>query len=201
MADKTVTTCASVLYAIFQKRQQKCSCLCHTNKNKNKLLAAEMNANLFFHCKCSLECHAPKLHCPKCGRAKYFVEKKKKKKKRKAKILKFQIEHTSSNLNLTSSKNNLLCTCELLVPKCSPSLSHIISHKASFNLYSPNTSPGKFSLQDMKTTSKGCQFLHGMNNYVLFISWLVNIYLFKLYSCEKRKLIFIHYYRICFYQA
>ena len=160
MADKTVTTCASVLYALFQKRQRKCSCLCHTNKNKNKtkLHVAELNADMFFHCKCSLECHALKLHCPKCGKAKYRVENKRK--KRKKKILKFQIEHTASNVNLTSpkTKNNLLCTCELK-PKCSPSLSHIINNKPSFHLYSPKTSPGKFSLQDLKSTSKGIELL------------------------------------------
>ena len=72
MADKTVTTCASVLYAIFQKKaknrkentntapglivptskpmkpKRKCSCLCHTYENKKS--SNEFNENnKFFH--------------------------------------------------------------------------------------------------------------------------------------------------------
>ena len=157
MADKTVTTCASVLYALFQKRQRKCSCLCHTNyhKNKTKLHVAELNANMFFHCKCGLECHALKMHCPKCGKPKYHarVDNKRKKLKKK-KILKFQIEHTGSNTNLTSpkSRNSLLCFCEMMLPtKSSPSLSHIINRVTTPHTFSPKPSPGKFSLQDFQS--------------------------------------------------
>lgn len=133
MADKTVTTCASVLYALFQKKaknnvkqtatigltvpktfdkQRKCSCLCHTYENKKDELKNETNK--FFHCKCNSECElANKTICENCSsfinKDKQKIKKKKEKiknssKLKKKKIVKFQIEHTGS-LNNVGSPN------------------------------------------------------------------------------------------------
>jgi len=176
MADKTMTTCASVLYALFQKRPRKCTCLCHTNKNKSKSKTTEyleLNANNFFHCKCSLDCQSLRRHCPKCGKPKYAKETKKRtaKKQMRKKIVKFQIEHTGSNTNLVTSpvnrKNSLLCTCEfsITVPTTkgspSPLFYKTLNVKPAPHLYSPKSSPGKFSLQDFKSSSNGSSFLSG----------------------------------------
>ena len=120
VADKTMTTCASVLVALFQKRRKdknstqtkgRCSCLCHTYENKNKNLSEinEMNDNKFFNCKCNHDCE--KLVCKKCD------NRKEKRRKPVKKIVKFQIEHTGSMSSLASPNKqttNPHCSCDKL---------------------------------------------------------------------------------------
>lgn len=118
MADETMTTCASVLIAMFQKRRQSqklpsdicgCSCLCHAYEKNPKGLSNldELNDNKFFNCKCNGECQ-------EYGSGKRRTKKKIKRKKKK-KIVKFQIEHTGSMNSLVSpnrSRTNQLCICD-----------------------------------------------------------------------------------------
>lgn len=78
--EDSLTTCRSMVLALFQKHQQvksknkkfivrQCSCLCHSTKTKkcsnNDL--ARFNESNFFTCKCSGNCVSMKTHCNNCG--------------------------------------------------------------------------------------------------------------------------------------